>query len=47
MIQDIIAGQKAELERRLQEKYVPRKAELKGFDTDLVCVVIGPRRAGI
>ncbi|MDO8929458.1 MAG: ATP-binding protein, partial [Bacteroidota bacterium] len=46
MIQNIIAGQKAELERRLQEKYVPRETVLKGFDTDLISVVIGPRRAG-
>lgn len=36
MIQNIIAGQKAELERRLQEKYVPREAVLKGIDTDLM-----------
>jgi predicted AAA+ superfamily ATPase len=46
MIQNIIAGQKAELERRLQEKYVSRETVLKGFDTDLISVVIGPRRAG-
>lgn len=46
MIQDIIRGQKAELEQKLQERYVPRETVLKGFDTDLVSVVIGPRRAG-
>lgn len=46
MIQNIIAGQKAELERRLLEKYVPRKTQLKGYGTDLISVVIGPRRAG-
>jgi len=46
MIQNIIRGQKAELERKLQERYVPRETVLKGFDTDLISVVIGPRRAG-
>lgn len=46
MIRNIIEGQKAELERRLLEKYVPRETVLKGFDTDLISVVIGPRRAG-
>ena len=46
MIQNIISGQKAEFERRLLENFVPREAILKGFDTDLISVVIGPRRAG-
>jgi hypothetical protein len=46
MIQNIISGQKAEFERRLQEKYVQREAELKGYNTDLISVIIGPRRAG-
>ena len=46
MIQQIITGQKAEFERRLQEKYLKRKTVLKGLDTELISVVIGPRRAG-
>ena len=46
MIQQIIAGQKAEFEGRFLEKYVTRKTVLKGLDTDLISVVIGPRRAG-
>jgi len=46
MIEQIITGQKAEFERRLLEKYVKRKTVLKGIDTDLISVVIGPRRAG-
>lgn len=46
MLQQIILGQKAEFERRLQEKYVKRKTILQGLDTDLISVVIGPRRAG-
>jgi hypothetical protein len=46
MILNIIANQKAEVERRLQEKYVPREIILKGLDTDLINVIIGPRRAG-
>jgi hypothetical protein len=46
MIQNIIANQKAEFERRRQEIYVQRETILKGLDTDLINVVIGPRRAG-
>lgn len=46
MLQQIILGQKAEFERRLLEKYVKRKTILQGLDTDLISVVIGPRRAG-
>ncbi|MEI6436886.1 MAG: AAA family ATPase, partial [Bacteroidota bacterium] len=46
MIQDIISGQKAELERKLKESYLSRETTLKGFDTDLINVVIGSRRAG-
>lgn len=46
MIQQIITGQKAEFERRLLEKYVKRNTVVKGLDTDLISVVIGPRRAG-
>ncbi len=38
--------QKRELERRLSEKYVARDARLKGLESDLVKVILGPRRAG-
>jgi predicted AAA+ superfamily ATPase len=46
MIQNILAGQKAEFERKLMETYVPREITIKGLATDLISVVIGPRRAG-
>ncbi len=46
MLQNIIARQKSELERKLQEKYVQRGIGLKGLNTDIISVVIGPRRAG-
>lgn len=46
MVQNIISGQKAELERRLGEQYVPREVEIKGLATDLISVIIGSRRAG-
>ena len=46
MIQEIIASQKAEFERRFREEYVLRETQLTGSDTELVNVVIGPRRAG-
>jgi len=46
MIQNIIQNQKAELKRRIRENYTPRETLLKGGNTGLVSVVIGPRRAG-
>lgn len=46
MIQNIIAGQKAEMEKKLQDRYIVRDSVLKGLDTDLISVIIGPRRAG-
>jgi predicted AAA+ superfamily ATPase len=46
MIQNIITGQKAEFERKLREPYVQRETVIKGLTTDLISVVIGPRRAG-
>jgi predicted AAA+ superfamily ATPase len=46
MIQNIISGQKAEFERKLREPYVLRETAIKGLSTDLISVVIGPRRAG-
>ena len=42
MIQNIIQNQKAELERRIRENYTPRETLLKGGNTGLVSVVIGP-----
>lgn len=46
MIQEIIAGQKEEMDKKLQDRYVERETELKGIDTDLISVIVGPRRAG-
>lgn len=46
MIRDILLLQKRELEKRLEEKYVPRDVSLKGIDSDLIKVITGPRRAG-
>jgi len=46
MIQNIITGQKAEFERKLREPYVQREMVIKGLSTDLISVIIGPRRAG-
>jgi hypothetical protein len=46
MIQNIITGQKAEFERKFRESYVQRETVIKGLATDLISVVIGPRRAG-
>jgi hypothetical protein len=46
MIRDILLMQKTELERKLKEKYIERTADLKVFDSRLIKVIIGPRRAG-
>jgi len=46
MLRDIVVAQRREFETRLSEPYVPREAGVpKGLE-DLVCVVLGPRRAG-
>ncbi len=46
MIRDIILKQKYELEKRLKEKYVARQTILTDSNTNLIRVIIGPRRAG-
>lgn len=46
MIRDILLIQKRELEAKLKEKYIERAVDRKKFDTDLITVIIGPRRAG-
>jgi len=46
MIRDILLLQKRELDRRLNEKYISRDLTLKNINTDLIKVIIGPRRAG-
>lgn len=46
MIRDILLVQKAELEKKLKEKYLERDATLKTFGDRLIKVIIGPRRAG-
>jgi predicted AAA+ superfamily ATPase len=46
MIKTIIESQRSELERRLREPYVRREIEIRGLKTDLINVIIGPRRAG-
>ncbi len=46
LVHDVLLVQKRELERRLSEKYVERKATLKGLGSNLIKVIAGPRRAG-
>ena len=46
MLRDILLTQKRELEQRLLEPYVPRDVHVPPGMDDLVCVVLGPRRAG-
>lgn len=46
MIKDIIILQKRELAEKLKELYIPREAKFKEIKSDLIKVVIGPRRAG-
>jgi len=46
MIRDIVLSQKRELEQRMQEKYVPRSTNIAVGSSDMIHVIIGPRRAG-
>ena len=46
MIKDTLIIQKRELNNKLKETYIKRDVIKKGVDSDLVKVIIGPRRAG-
>jgi predicted AAA+ superfamily ATPase len=46
MVRDIILTQKLELEHRLKESYIKRESRLMCLESDMIKVIIGPRRAG-
>ncbi len=46
MIHDILILQKRELEKKLKEQYVERDAKINALKSDMIKVIIGPRRAG-
>ena len=46
MLRDVLILQKRELKKRLAERYIPRQAQLRQQDSNLVKVIIGPRRVG-
>jgi uncharacterized protein len=46
MIRDIVLSQRRELEHQLHEKYVSRDADFTAGSSDMIHVIIGPRRAG-
>ncbi len=46
MLKEIIASQKAELEKSFEESYVEREAPPFSIEHNLIKVIIGPRRAG-
>jgi len=46
MLRDALILQKRELQKRLAERYVPREAQLRQQDSNLVKVIMGPRRVG-
>lgn len=46
MLRDILLLQKRELEKRIKESYVERDAKIKSLESDIIKIVIGPRRAG-
>lgn len=46
MIRDILLLQKRELQKRLEEKYIARDIDTTRFNSDIIKVIIGPRRAG-
>ena len=45
-VKDILVLQKRELQGKLKELYIPRDARIKELESDLIKVIIGPRRAG-
>ncbi len=45
-IREALILQKRELERRLGQKYIIRDAKIHGIASDIIKVIIGPRRAG-
>lgn len=46
MIRNIILSQKAELEKKLTEKYITRDVSISYLQNDLIKVITGPRRSG-
>ncbi|MFH1055549.1 MAG: ATP-binding protein [Candidatus Altiarchaeota archaeon] len=46
MLRDVLLLQRRELEKRLKEGYVERDARIKEIKSDLIKVIIGPRRSG-
>lgn len=46
MLQDILILQRREIDKRLKERYIEREVPAGIMDTDLVKVIMGPRRAG-
>ena len=46
MLRDVLVLQKRELDKRLSEPFIGRSTSFKNVASDLIKVVIGPRRAG-
>jgi hypothetical protein len=46
MLRDTLILQKRELEKRLAELYIPRQAQLRQQGSNLIKVIMGPRRVG-
>lgn len=46
MVRDIIVSQKSELEENLKQKFIHRETTYKQDSSNLIKVIIGPRRAG-
>src|SRR3989344_8370529 len=46
MIKDVLTAQKQELDIKLKESYIERKANPDKLKNSLIKVIIGPRRAG-
>ena len=46
MVKNILISQKQELDNKLKEPYIERKADLKKLENPLIKVIVGPRRAG-
>jgi len=46
MLEKIVQSHKEEFDQKRNDFFVHRESQIKGFDSDLIHVIIGPRRAG-
>ncbi len=45
-VRDALLIQKDEIQRKLKQKYIKRNLKIEGMESDIIKVIIGPRRSG-